>query len=511
MSGEIKKLTSSPVGPILFGSDSIRVFQESCRRIRQKKSYIPVPDSLHNSIPTDTYGAIEKLKKLLPFVLNKWKLGQETLFKKSLPRDWEKSINELYEHIWKDLPNNIKNVLIQVSKSLFGQVEFNNLAFEDRLYLLNGLRYVPINKKSFYDWLLESIVKIDQGQLNQIKYIALALYGDKKINDLLPSPIIKAIEESFKKHLVEALTSLKVSGLEFSIRLLGRGYVGMAFLIELDGSKFVLKLPIAPKSRANFKHFQYEQKNLNHYEEILQKYADQNPPEQDFIPRLIYDAQGQPLSQTDEVTVTKYYQGEKLNMTKGEIYCNDENFSLNEAYIRSGLDDDFLLDFIDFYLRFAREGADLGDITLGNFFHNGASLAFFELAGLDPDTSTRYKDLKRLREASPMAACIFTLLTAISTLEQPKVSERYGKFLRQQVRASEQFGAEDFFVHRIGQLVKVFEQAIDKSILNRQELKQGIDYLHKVCSRSEVSPNIKISKKGLEYLGWLKAWVEKSS
>ena len=508
MSGEIKRLTYNRQGPITSGPDAITEYKNSSVFIRPKKSYIPVPN-LHDPEPPDIYIAVEKLKNLLPEVLNKWQLAQKELFSKTLPNNWEKYINKLYKQIWDDLPQLFQRILCRISNEIFGNSDFNSLDFKDRLYLLNGLRTASFDGENYENFLRASIGKIDQKILNKIKHIALAFYGNKNINEFLPIPIIKAIEASLQKHLVEPLTSLELPGFECSIKSLGRGYVGMAFLVEIDKSKFVLKLPIAPPDRDHFKHFQYEQKNLKQYEVILKKYADQNPPEQDFIPRLIYDAKGEPLSKENEVTVTKYYQGKKLNMTKGEIHCNDENFRLNEEYIRSGLDDDFLLDFIDFYLRFAREGADLSDITLGNYFHNGASLAFFELAGLDPDTTTRYKDLKNLREASPMAACIFTLLTAISTLEQPRVSERYGEFLREQVRAKESFGAEDFFIHRIAQLIKVFNQAINKKILNGKELQEGIEYLYKVCSSPNVNPNLKISQRGLEYLGWLKEWIKK--
>lgn len=503
MSGEIKRLTYNPRGPIPSGPAAITEFKNSSVLIRPTRSYIPVPN-LHDPEPSDIYIAVEKLKKLLPEVLNKWQSVQKILFDKILPQDWENTINQFYLQIWNDLPIQLKNKLSLLSEYQFNNVNFNSLDFKNRLYLLNGLSASYQGAKKYEEFLRASIGKIDQEILNQIKHIALALYGNKNLNDFLPSPIIKAIEASLQKHLVKPLTTLQVPGLEFSIKSLGSGYVGMAFLVEIDKSKFVLKLPIAPPDRVNFRHFQYEQNNLKQYEEILKKYANQNPPEQDFIPRLIYDARGEPLSKEDEVTVTKYYRGNKLNMTKGGTRCHEE-------YIRSGLDDDFLLDFIDFYLRFAREGADLSDITLGNYFHNGVSLAFYELAGLDPDISSRYKELKKLKEESPIAACVFTLLTAISTLEQPKVSERYGEFLREQVRAKKSFGAEDFFVHRIGQLVKVFNQAIDKKILNRQELQEGIEYLYKVCSSPNVNPNLKISQRGLEYLGWLKEWIKKSN
>jgi hypothetical protein len=499
MSGEIKRLTYHRPGPITSGPDAITEYNKPSVFKRLKKSYIPVPN-LHDPEPSDIYIAVEKLKKFLPAVLEKWESGQNNLFQMTLPDNWRDTISKLYKHIWINLPDSFKDKIVDRMKVFNLGNDFVSLQNpRDQLTLLNFLNQETIQEQTFNEFLVRALKTMKSETLKTIKYIALALSTEHRLYDLFPDPIIKALDESIEKHLVKPLINLKADGFDVRIEYLGKGFVGIAFLVEIDKSKFVLKLPYAPPQTKKYKHFQYEQKNLKHYEEILKKYADQNPPEQDFIPRLIYDAQGEPLSQVDKVTVTKYYQGRSLF----KILSNNKT---TEDYIRSGLDDDFLLDFIDFYLRFAREGADLGDITVGNNYHNGVSLVFYELAGLDPELIPRFGELKNFRQDSPVAACVFTLLTAISTLEQTKISSNYALQLRN--KAKNIAPSEDFFLHRIAQLVKVFEQALKQKILDSQELKKGIVHLYDVCSSPNVSPNLKITSKGLEYLRFLKDWIE---
>jgi hypothetical protein len=502
MSEEIKRLTFTPQGQRVFVHEGKSVPKSA----QPKKSYLPVSD-LHNQEPPDTLGATVKLKKLLPTIVSTWEEEQRSLFLSPLPTDWEDKIKDLYVHIWSQLPDELKNRLSQLSLSLFGKKEFHSLSLEKQNYLLNQLskEKVTIGEKSFDVFLSDVIKEYKQENLRPIKRIALSLYCDQPISEILPSPVVRGIEESIKKHLILPIENLGQNG---SIKFLGKGYVGMAFLVEIDGCKFVIKLPIAPKGKKLFQHFQYEQKNLRRYEEILKKHADKNPPEQDFIPRLIYDAEGQELSLEDKVLVTKFHTGTRLYSANKiqKLYKDGSKLAVNENYFRSGLDDDFLLDFIDFYLRFLAEGADLSDITVGNYFHKGVSLFFYELAGPDPEIMPRFDELKKLQTSSPIAACVFTLLTAISTLEQPKVSVGIANYLRQQYK--ETFGVEDFFHHRIAQLIKVFQRAIDKKILSQDELKNGINKLFETCSNPNVSANLRLSDKGLDYLSWLKEWVE---
>jgi hypothetical protein len=499
MSEEIKRLTFTPQG-------QRRLVPRGELVPKPKKSYLLVSD-LHNQEPPDTFGATEKLKKLLPIIVSTWEEKQRLLFESSLPNEWKDKIKDLYVHIWSQLPNELKDRLSKLSLSLFRNKEFHSLSLKQQNYLLNTLskQKVKIGEKNF-DLFLSNVIKdYKQEKLKPIKKIALSLYCDQPISEILPSLVVKGVEESIKKHLILPIVNL---GQNCSIKFLGKGYVGMAFLVKIDGCEFVIKLPIAPKGKKLFQHFPYEQKNLRRYEEILKKHADKNLPEQDFIPRLIYDADGQELSLEGKVLVTKFHTGTRLYSANKiqKLSKDDSKLVVNENYFRSGLDDDFLLDFIDFYLRFLAEGADLSDITVGNYFHNGVSLFFYELAGPDPEIMPRFEELKNLQTSSPIAACVFTLLTAISTLEQPKVSVEIANYLRQQYQ--ETFDVEDFFRHRIAQLIKVFQMAINKNILSRDDLKNGINILDEICSDPKVSPNLRLSKKGLEYLGWLKDWVK---
>jgi hypothetical protein len=437
----------------------------------------PPPQNIHKA-PSKTFNqAVKELEILLSQIVKTWQENQKRLFPSiKLPEDWQNRLHTFYNLVWQKLPSGMKSRVINAKKFNFWSLEEKSNCFNRVKLSFNGNYDEEIKN------ILRQLNETNEKELLEYKNICKCLFGGDNHKDLA-DPLLQLINSSMNKYLVKPLTDGKHV---FNLSCLGSGTVGIAFKVNIYGHEFVIKLPKVPPDRQLFKHFQYEQEQLEIYHDLVKKGY---KPKKLLIPELISKDQG--------ITVTKFYKGEKLS--------SDPSSKVNKKYIEKGLSDDFLLDFIKLYKEFANRGADLSDISVENYFYNAdtQSLEFFEFAGFDPEHSNKFRELKELKEYSIYSSLVFTLLTAICTLEHQTFGIRCATAIKiKDVN-------KDVFDNRIEQLKKVLNQALQQKILDRQELKQGIEYLYDVCSSPEVSPNLKISKKGLEYLGWLKAWVEK--
>ncbi len=440
-------------------------------------------ENLHRTPSSDYFKAVNKLKKILPKLAQCWEENQKVFPDDTPPQDWENTLHDFYNDIWNELPDSLKSKAPNYTNFENSTLDYKSAYFK----YLKELSYSEYN-----DIIDNFLQKMDKGKLVNLKKICLSLFGGDH-HKVLADPLHKLINSNFKKFF----QSIENLGKDFSITYLGSGSVGIAFAVDISGHKFVIKFPKVPSYRRLSKHFDYEQKQLKLYHDLVKKGFN---PAKLSIPELVCDSEGKPLSIDGKITVTKFYQGEKLNYKSLS--------ETNRVYITRGLNSKFLLDFIKLYMQFVKEGADLNDISVDNYFYNKdtQTLVFFELAGLDPEHSNRFNQVKELKDESIYASLIFTLITAISTIEHSIFSVIYSREITNQARSIEQ---GNIFDKRIVQLKKVLNKAIIKNILNRQELQEGIEYLYKVCSSPKVNPNLKISQRGLEYLGWLKEWIKK--
>jgi hypothetical protein len=485
-------------------------YQEPCetnntvnRSIALNLAEAPKDESYENSL--------NELKSLLPKFAKTWSEIQKSIYSKGPDSSWKEDLKSFYIEFWEAVEPRTQAKINENSIDLFNQ-EFTDLNVIKKLSALNSVFESIKDKKKLQFFFRKIFAKLETKKQENIIKASFILLGDViKLKKLMPSNVIEQINLSLNNSIKEFMALLN----DNRIKYLGRGSIGAGFLVDLNGHKFVLKVPIAQQKTPGYQTFCYEQDALKKYEEILDKYP--SSPERDFIPRLIKDSFGEYLCLEGKVIVMKYQEGRKIIETV-EIPADNSSgkkqykYKSTNDYIRMGLDDKFLMDYIGFYIRFAKEGADLGDISPWNYLHNGNSLSFFELAGFDPNlaSNSAYKSSDEHRKQYPEAFCIYSLLTAIVSFERD-TKKRYEKQIIGAV-AKKTFGLENidqFFGHRIVQLARVLQKSVNEDVISLQDLRKGFADLEKLLDQYKRGNSFTLTGQGHIYLCYLKELVDK--
>jgi hypothetical protein len=458
--------------------------------------------------------SIEKLKAVLPKFVQRWAEAQNSLFAEKPTENWKEDLEDYYKQIWNDLPTELQEKISEKAQEKH-ESSFETVDFKDKLILLRSLSDEKVEGLEFHEFIRASLAKFPQNKRDNLIKAALSFQGENTLWEMMSSPILEKLDFLLESSARAFIDSLKDSRISY----LGRGSMGVGFCINIGGNKFTLKVPNAPEDRSNFKSFIYEQKQLSKYEAILKKFSEQNPPEQDFIPRLVLDSNNRYIGIPDKVIVTKFFEGGKIILSdSNETDVREGRKTLtneaSEQFLRTGVDDEFLVDFLGFYTRFAKEGADLNDISPWNYLHNGASFSLFELAGFDPRSSSSdfIKDLSAKIKQNPEAACIFSMLTSISTLEHKTM----GSFQRNLIRekADELFGIkseEQFFGHKVGQFVRVMQKSVRKGVISLEDLQKGFKDLEALLKDETDKSYFRLTDRGINYFNHLNNFVHDDS
>jgi len=290
-----------------------------------------------------------------------------------------------------------------------------------------------------------------------------------------------------------------------NLKFIGYGSIGAAFLAEYRGQRAVIKVALALEGNDEAQTIKRDRVEIEmiRRNSIINIEAETGKPiygpEIDFMPALVYDESGNHLG-TDDVLITKFYDGAKIL----DQDPDDDKLKLcHREYIERGIDDSFLDQFIEAYVRHAGKGSDLFDLAVHNSLYKDGRLQFFETTGFD-DHDTH--EVNEFREQYSVAALLKALLTDVVLFETFHSSENKDAVERSVIKYDFNRGdVKQYWNNRYEQVERGLGRAIDSGVFTEEQLLQGIREirLNTASNSSLMRWNNLFSDEGLEHLARL--------
>lgn len=250
---------------------------------------------------------------------------------------------------------------------------------------------------------------------------------------------------------------------------LARGSFGAAFRYGIGENQVCVKVSLPPVASDLEKMFQYDEKQIRNLEANRQR---DSSPEEYFVPVLVKDLDGEYLGIPDKVLVTALREGKPLFK-----FTNSMEFIGGYEFFRIGVDDQHLVDFMEFYLRNATAGADLGDIFYNNMLYRPGYFEHIEVAGVENDV---FANQTNLRTQNPEAYLLSTVMISVLMIGG------YGKEAEAQIEKvlRETFDYDDavdpllsFKSSKMGQMFRALDLAIERGIITPSRIIHGASQL----------------------------------
>lgn len=427
-------------------------------------------------------------------LLSAWKDFKQELYSITDPVR-EDDLDAFYSKLYEVLPQD-KQVEFDSMVAESGFESFDDLPVSRKLKISSELA-LP-NKENRTDYQKLAFDQLDSNVQDRLVDSLLKEYGDDSFYNKYPYILNVIVRGVVQKRSKQHAKELEKEGLKF----LGCGSIGAAFLCEHKGHKVVMKLGLASDTNEAAGTIKRDAEEIIKIRQnsilVAQDDEPSYGPEINFFPALVYDDDGSYLG-SDEVLVTRFYDGDAIHDTDPDH--NDKDIRIcPQEYIERGLDDQFLDEFIQAYVRHASRGSDLYDLRVYNMFYKDGRLQFFETTGFDDEGT---QQVNQFREDHSVAALLQTLLADILLFERTNdpvtksiVERSVEKY------SSGQTGAKEFWDSRYKQLEQSLERAIDAGIFSKDELKQGIQDLRQNTKYGAEIHNFRnfFTEQGLEYL-----------
>jgi hypothetical protein len=308
----------------------------------------------------------------------------------------------------------------------------------------------------------------DQQQINKakarriLKYLS-SIMGQEVVVDMVPRNLISLTEKVIFDKIEKFKTIAKNQGFEF----VGNGDLGLVFSREVDQHKAIFKLSIYPPESFLGRQLEAQEKQILSLDKISI-----DPKSKCFLPELLRDKDGSILGIPGRVLVMKHFDGKPL-IDQQKIGDNLENI-VNDDYEQFDIDPDFAVDFMDFYLKAAREGIDLNDIRPGNCLYKPLYFQIVEFGALQNEET---KFVNKLREKSPEAFLIYTLMESIfmcGTNSPRTYLPKQIYPLLQKGESTSAHGPKILAGHKFGKMLSSFDLAIERGVIKREEILKGV-------------------------------------
>lgn len=111
--------------------------------------------------------------------------------------------------------------------------------------------------------------------------------------------------------------------------------------------------------------------------------------------------------------------------------AEDGKLHLNRDYFKMGLADEYILDFMDAFLKHGAQGADFNDLRDGNMKHSGLGMQHVELQGFKPENYKGFAKMLKATKKHPEAMMMFKLFQYVVGLDasykhSARLREEYG-------------------------------------------------------------------------------------
>lgn len=316
-----------------------------------------------------------------------------------------------------------------------------------------------------------------------------ASLGEEDLKQNFPQEMALMCRDQLYDDIESKLDSLKEKGLDF----VGHGDLGYVFKTEIEGQVFAFKLPIYKSGSMLGDTLAFQESQFDKFQELFAAH-----PMADLLPANLRDEQGQKLGIPGKVLVMKFFDGRPIYKT----FTNEaggQRQLIDKDYLNFGLDDQFLVDFIDFYLQAAKEGLDLHDIRTENMLYKPAHLQFPDLGGFNhPD----YNALIELRKKSPEAFMLYEMMDSMLMFASggAKGIKAENQILLTDLKLQElDFNGNPINMsieerakivknmtgHKYGQLVRVLEMAVKQGVISSAKIVRGIKDLRNLANNPQ--------------------------
>lgn len=317
--------------------------------------------------------------------------------------------------------------------------------------------------------------------------------GDKKTWLLIPNSICQKAKEKNQEKIDKFNKKAAQKGFEY----IGAGDVGMVYAVEDEnGNKAALKVSIYPEDSDAGTALAHQEEQTAKLETITK-----TSPISYYLPKLLVDSDGNKLGVPGRVVVFKHLSRNEFytvnpNKDKQGAKHADRIDHLNPDYRSMGLDKQFVVDFIDMYMKACQEGIDTHDIRPGNSFYNGPAYELVEIGGLDSEES---KELIKLKKEQPEAFLLYTLMESFymvgvegkrtfsprrfSLMQEPELLSEPKmpiQDLRQRVK--------ELITTRLGKMTESLEESVEQGVLSYKQIMKGIQDLQRINNDRENTP-----------------------
>jgi len=286
----------------------------------------------------------------------------------------------------------------------------------------------------------------------------------------------KALLDNLKQQVLEALGESinDLNDTRFSV--LANGTFGV--VAKFQDSKFtaVIKLPISPEDREFIDDFKQESAAIKSYREL----SDYPLIE---LPDFIYGSRGQAIEEPSKYMLKKFQSGQ--NLAKSDL----------TDYVTKGFSDEFLTQYLKFYIEASKKEISLDDLRHYNYYYKPETqnLSFFEV-GVNSDLPD-VQERRKINYEHPLGAAIYSMLGHVCTFEAKRgepiqLKERIAAATANKVE-------EDFYAARVEQITRILGDFItnDSNGYSAQDLSRELDFL-----KTNKSTYFQLTEKGHQYL-----------
>jgi hypothetical protein len=309
----------------------------------------------------------------------------------------------------------------------------------------------------------------DELKAKQILNYLSSIMGREEVVDLVPKNLRLLREKVILKKIEKFKSEAESIGFEF----VGKGDLGLVFSRDQDDIKAIFKISLYPPDSFLGNHLKAQEQQILSLDKI-----NIPPSSKKFLPELLRDREGNTLGITGRVLVMKYFDGKPLFYSKKN--SDNQETRVNESYAESDLDPEFIVDFMNFYLKAAHEGIDLNDIRPGNCLYKPSYLQFVEFGALQNRETVQVNEI---RKKSPEAFLIYTLMSSIfmcGTSSPQTYSPKDMLYLLRNVGSTRFENPKDLADYKFSKMISSFELAVKRQVINPAKIKKGVSDLKKL-------------------------------
>jgi len=418
-------------------------------------------------------GFYAELESKIVNLANTFTSKKENLLKVDNPENHDTLLTDYYQAFRDSLPSDCRANLDKMIEDFHGR-SIEKITGQEKMITLRQRESFPIANGTI-ESLQKSFIEdsISDDLKNRLMNDLKASFGTYAQRTSYPKALLDNMKQQILNALGESINDLHDP--RFSV--LANGTFGV--VAKFQDSKFtaVIKLPISLENREFIDDFKQESAAIKSYREL-------NDYPLIELPDFIYDSNNQAIEKPGKYMLKKFQSGQ--NLEKSDL----------TDYVTKGFSDEFLTQYLKFYIEASKKEISLDDLRHYNYYYKPETqnLSFFEV-GVNselPDVQER----RKINCEHPLGAAIYSMLGHVCTFEakrgEPiKLKERIA------TAADNANGKEQFYAARVEQITRVLEGFItsDSNGYSAQDLSRELDFL-----KTNKSDYFQLTEKGHQYL-----------